>query len=276
MRWLTPTFQVPRRRRVLAVPVFLLFIWALLPMENYNPPRRLLLGITATLAGKAAGDILQFVDPLIGTVNGGHVFPGATLPYGMAKPVADTDNFGEAAAGFVSDNSLILGFSQLHDSGTGGNPSMGNFPLFAHPGCPEDDFKKCNYVATERATSRVNDSATARPGYFAIGLNNSVYAEMTATAHTSLFRFTFPSEPDVPFSYAASGDAGIPRTVPNSPLILMDLADLGRSRSNGDIKVNAATGRMEGGAKFRASFGQGFYVAHDQAKLVPRDCELSP
>jgi hypothetical protein len=24
----------------------------------------------------------QFVDPLIGTLNGGHVFPGATLPFG--------------------------------------------------------------------------------------------------------------------------------------------------------------------------------------------------
>lgn len=67
----------------------------------------------------------------------GHVFPGATLPYGMfqyvrkrlgclhvliscqgmAKAVADADNRGEIAAGFVSDNSKIQGFSHLHDSG---------------------------------------------------------------------------------------------------------------------------------------------------------------
>ncbi|KAI1493389.1 hypothetical protein F5X96DRAFT_666754 [Biscogniauxia mediterranea] len=48
----------------------------------------------------------------------------------MAKPVADVDNRGEAAAGFVSDDSRILGFSHLHDSGTGGSqsPSLGNFP----------------------------------------------------------------------------------------------------------------------------------------------------
>lgn len=39
------------------------------------------------------------------------------MKIGMAKPVADTDNRGEAAAGFVSDDSLIQGFSQLHDSG---------------------------------------------------------------------------------------------------------------------------------------------------------------
>ncbi|KAI1758153.1 alpha-1,2-mannosidase-like protein [Xylaria castorea] len=252
----------PRRRRVLAVPVFFLLIWAFLPIESFNPPRRLLFGITTALAGKSTSDILQFIDPLIGTVNGGHVFPGATLPYGMAKPVADTNNYGEAAAGFVSDDSLIQGFSQLHDSGTGGNPSMGNFQLFPQPGCPEGNFTKCSYIAAQRATSRINGSATARPGYFAIGLNNSVYVEMTATAHTSLFRFNFPSEAEVPYTHAASGDEGIPQTVPNSPLILMDMIDLGNSRSGGDIKVNATSGRMQGGGKFRASFGQGSYQAY--------------
>jgi hypothetical protein len=35
----------------------------------------------------------------------------------MAKAVADVRG-GEAAAGFVSDDSPILGFSHLHDSGT--------------------------------------------------------------------------------------------------------------------------------------------------------------
>ncbi|KAI0875709.1 glycoside hydrolase family 92 protein [Hypoxylon argillaceum] len=253
----------PRRRRVLAVPLlFFLLIWASLPIESFNPPRRLLLGLTTTLKGKSSNDILQFVDPLIGTVNGGHVFPGATLPYGMAKPGADTTNWGEAAAGFVSDDSLIQGFSQLHDSGTGGSPSLGNFPLFAHPGCPEDDFTKCNYIALQRATSRINESATARPGYFAIGLNNSVYTEMTATAHTSLFRFNFPSEAEVPYLYAASGDEGIPQTVHNSPLILVDMVDLSNSRSGGNIEVNTTTGRIRGGGKFRPSFGQGSYAAY--------------
>lgn len=30
-------------------------------------------------------DVLKWVDPLIGSQNGGNVFAGATLPYGMAK-----------------------------------------------------------------------------------------------------------------------------------------------------------------------------------------------
>lgn len=31
-------------------------------------------------------DILKYVNPLIGTTNGGHVFPGASLPYGELSP----------------------------------------------------------------------------------------------------------------------------------------------------------------------------------------------
>lgn len=66
----------------------------------------------------------DFVDPLIGTVNGGHVFPGATLPFGMAKAVADVN--GEAQGGFASDGSQITGelpwtrFRKLQDRSFGG------------------------------------------------------------------------------------------------------------------------------------------------------------
>ena len=65
----------------------------------------LLLAVTiTTYAQKTPYD---YVDPLIGTVNGGHVFPGATLPFGMAKAVADVN--GEDQGGFASDNSNITG-----------------------------------------------------------------------------------------------------------------------------------------------------------------------
>ena len=46
-----------------------------------------------------------------------HVFAGATLPFGMAKPVADTGNRSTNLGGFTSDDSPIAQFSQMHDSG---------------------------------------------------------------------------------------------------------------------------------------------------------------
>ncbi|KAI5919631.1 glycoside hydrolase family 92 protein [Camillea tinctor] len=244
--------SLPRRRRsLLVLPVVAILVWALLPVESFTHPPRFFLDLTSVL-DKSSGDVLRYIDPLIGTVNGGHVFPGPTLPYGMAKPVADVDNRGEAAAGFVSDDSRILGFSHLHDSGTGGSPSLGNFPLFPHPGCPEDDFTQCKYTSVQRALKRIEGSAVARTGYFSIGLNNSVYAEMTATEHAALYRFNFPSKAEV------YSDGFM---VPNSPLILLDLVDLGNTRSGGDIEVNATSGRIKGGGKFRPSFGTGQYEA---------------
>ena len=62
--------------------------------------------------------ILQFIDPLIGTANGGHAFAGATLPFGMAKAVADSVSDGQG--GFATKGGKIKGFSHMHDSGTGG------------------------------------------------------------------------------------------------------------------------------------------------------------
>jgi putative alpha-1,2-mannosidase len=45
----------------------------------------------------------------------GHVFAGATLPFGMVKAVADVN--GENQGGFSTDGSNVIGFSHMHDSG---------------------------------------------------------------------------------------------------------------------------------------------------------------
>ncbi|KAF3761805.1 family 92 glycoside hydrolase [Cryphonectria parasitica EP155] len=176
------------------------------------------------------------------------------MPYGMAKPVADSVDRRENAAGFVQDTSLIRGFSQLHDSGTGGSPSMGNFPLFVHPGCPLDDITMCSYGVTTRSVMRWPYSARAKPGYFSIRLKNSVAAEMTASEHASLYRFSFPDKDD------SENGQGV--AVEYSPLILIDLQDLDNSRHNGGVRVDAKAGRITGDGDFRPSFGTGNYEAY--------------
>ncbi|KAF6836524.1 glycosyl hydrolase family 92 [Colletotrichum musicola] len=103
-----------------------------------------------------------FVDPLIGSQRGGNVFAGATLPYGLAKAVADVD--GERTGGFATDGSNITGFSIVHDSGTGGNPSLGNFPLFPQV-CPGDELNNCRFRIGDRAIRYDVDKTIAEPGY---------------------------------------------------------------------------------------------------------------
>ena len=44
-----------------------------------------LASLTKTIAKRAPENVLDFVDPLIGSNSGGNVFAGASLPYGMAK-----------------------------------------------------------------------------------------------------------------------------------------------------------------------------------------------
>ncbi|KAL2795357.1 glycosyl hydrolase family 92-domain-containing protein [Aspergillus keveii] len=209
---------------------------------------RLLL-ITSALGVRAqqtpTSDILGYINPLIGSTNSGNVFAGASLPYGLAKAVADVD--GQNTGGFATDGSRVTGFSALHDSGTGGNPSLGNFPLFPQV-CPDsEDVNTCVFPKSARATGYINDSVVARPGYFGLTLESGIEADMTVSERAALFRFTFPSNAD-------SGDG--------SPLILLDLTDLWDSRQNASIAVDAETGRILANGTFLPSFGAGSYRAY--------------
>lgn len=163
----------------------------------------------------------------------------------MAKAVADTNNPEEKQGGFASDDSEITGFSHMHDSGTGGSPSLGNFPLFPQTGCRDDVLNNCLFTKVDRASQRKNGSVEAHPGYFAVSLNTSIHNEMTTTNHTALYRFTFPTN-----------TTSLSKPLPYSPLILIDLTDLPESRSIGSIEVNSITGRITGNGTFNPSFGQ--------------------
>ncbi|KAI0010825.1 glycoside hydrolase family 92 protein [Xylariaceae sp. FL0662B] len=211
-------------------------------MARWRPhqitPQLLLLifPLTAVCAG-----VLQFVDPLIGSTNGGNVFAGATRPYALAKPVADVD--GQNTGGFATDGSNIVGFSSVHDSGTGGNPSLGNFPLFPQL-CPGDEVNNCNFLIGARATHYVDDTIVARPGYFGVELVSGIKASMTSSEHAALYKFEFP---------AGEGQ---------HPLVLLDLTDLWKSRQNASISVDADSGRLKGNGTFLPSFGPNSYVMH--------------
>ena len=132
----------------------------------------------------------------------------------------------------------------MHDSGTGGSPSLGNFAFFPYASCAGDQVDGCVFPKKARAVSYNNSTVKASPGYFGVTLNSGVAVDMTVAQHTSLFRFKFPASKQ-------------------SPLILLDLTDLSDSRQdNGSISVNAQTGQMTGGAVFLPSFGSGNYTLY--------------
>lgn len=184
------------------------------------------------------------MDEMFTTFLPGNVFAGASLPYGLAKAVADTDSDSNQG-GFTTDGAKITGFSSMHDSGTGGSPSLGLFPLFAYAECANDTVNGCVFPKKSRATPYKNDTLNASPGYFGLELESGVKGEMTVTEHASLFLFTFPP-----------GGSG-------SPVVFLDLTDLSNSRQdNASISVDSTSGRMTGESRFKPSFGQGDYVAY--------------
>ncbi|KAK8083862.1 hypothetical protein PG996_002643 [Apiospora saccharicola] len=129
---------------------------------RWAPALCLVAGFLGNANAAADFDPLQYVDVLIGSTNAGNVFPGATLPYGMAKAVADTNS--------------------------GSNQDDIN----------RCDFPKKTRVNHGNFTPA---NVKAQPGYFSILLDIGVRAEMTTTQHTALFRFSLPNGPGANGTY---------------------------------------------------------------------------
>ena len=236
---------------------YLLVLQLFIMLILYSPSLYILsfLYLALPCTHAAAFDPLKYVDPLIGSNNGGNVFSGASLPYGLAKAVADVD--GQNTGGFATDGSNVTGFSSVHDSGTGGNPSLGNFPLFPQL-CPDDDLNNCAFRIGDRKVPYVEESVVAKPGYFSLQLQNGIKAEMTTAHKTALYKFTFSGND-------TSGGGKCKRNGTSSaqhPLIMLDLTDLWQSRQNASVSVDAETARMKGSGTFLPSFGAGYYQLH--------------
>ncbi|TCD69013.1 hypothetical protein EIP91_009076 [Steccherinum ochraceum] len=194
-------------------------------------------------------DPASLVNLFIGVVNGGHVFPGATLPHGMAKPGMDTNSPGNHA-GYDGDPQFnVTGFSQLHDDGTGGAVPLSNFKIFPFTSCPtQDRLKDCQTSLLGRMVPRKvlasgSPDDAASPGYFSTNLSTNVRVELTATRRTALHRYTFPEG-----------------TV--NPRLVVDISNEGgQSSTIPKVVIDPDTGRVTGSAFFEASFGPGRYEA---------------
>ena len=67
-----------------------------------------------------AEDVVELVDPFIGTGGNGHTTPAAAYPFGMVQPGPDTGHEGwERCSGYQYGDEAIQRFSQNHLSGTG-------------------------------------------------------------------------------------------------------------------------------------------------------------
>ncbi|EIF32831.1 alpha-1,2-mannosidase, putative [Burkholderia sp. Ch1-1] len=162
-------------------------------------------GGTSTSGGGSStppveASLTQYVNPLIGTAPGtsptptahgagGNTLPAAGLPSGMVQWGPDTNTTPASSStaepgsppGYYYDLNSIAGFSLTHMSGTGGQGNNGEIPFVA-------TTTLANLTPT---FSHANEMA--KPGYYAVALDNSVKVELTATLRTGFGRFTFPA-----------------------------------------------------------------------------------
>ncbi|CAE6525000.1 unnamed protein product [Rhizoctonia solani] len=195
-----------------------------------------------------ADDLASKVNLFIGTtskgVASGHVFPGATIPHGMIKAGLDTDSPDRHAGYDRNITYNATGFSQLHDTGTGGGYPLSNFKIWPFASCPR--FGECPTSISGRKLKRqaLKDGSLpdiAEPGYFATVLVSGVRVELTATRRAALHRYTFSKSS-------------------KAPRILVDITNDGQqSATNPFTTIDPTTGRTTGGASFAASFGPGRY-----------------
>lgn len=167
------------RRALIAViaasAVFMVFIAAAPPRGYDGPPVFVANPVdhVATLIGTGTGG------ETVGEINN---FPGATVPFGMVQYSPDTvGNY----AGYNYDNPRATGFSMTHASV--GCAAFGDISMLPVTG----GIGPQPWNATESIAH--DDSEQGVPGYYAVRFpGTGVKAELTATAHTGVGRFSYP------------------------------------------------------------------------------------
>lgn len=177
----------------------LLMLGALLPLT-----------VSCSQQKNAAGtdeNYVDYVDTKIGSGGHGHVFVGASVPFGMVQlgPTSWPQTW-DWCSGYHDSDSTVIGFSHTHLEGTG----IGDlFDVTLMPVVGEVTYargldkdgkdgavSKCN-IAGDPSTGMWSYADRSKevsvPGYYSVPLTRyGVTAELTATNRVGLHRYTFP------------------------------------------------------------------------------------
>ncbi len=151
---------------------------------------------------KTAAD---YVNPFIGASTSadkagiyhglGKTFPGATTPYGMVQVSPNTVTGGDNGPGYSYEHQSIEGFAFTQMSGIGWYGDLGNFLVMPATGKLKTSSGKLEDKPGTGYRSRYDkQSEKASAGYYTVQLTDyNIKAEMTATPHCGMLRFTFPA-----------------------------------------------------------------------------------
>jgi predicted alpha-1,2-mannosidase len=149
-------------------------------------------------------DYTGYVNVRIGSGGHGHVFVGASVPFGAVQlgPTSIPQEW-DWCSGYHSSDSTVIGFSHTHLSGTGiGDlfditvmPVVGTVE-YSRGTEPADGSPEAIAAAQASGMWSYADRSKeiARPGYYSVPLTRyGITAEMTATTRVGFSRYTFPA-----------------------------------------------------------------------------------
>ncbi len=149
----------------------------------------------AAIKQQAEKPLIDWVDPLIGSGGHGHVFVGASVPYGFVQvgPTSLPQEW-DWVSGYHQSDSSVIGFAQTHLSGTG----VGDLSdVLLMPVIGEVTYARGKADQPDSGLWSLADRSKeiARPGYYSVPLlRHGIRAELTASERVGFHRYTFPSD----------------------------------------------------------------------------------
>jgi predicted alpha-1,2-mannosidase len=155
----------------------------------------ILLAVVAAFTSNAqAQELTKFVDPFIGSGGHGHVFVGASVPFGAVQIGPNNIYKGwDWCSGYHYTDSLIIGFSQLHLSGTGIG-DLADVLIMPFTGDVRLDKGVQTYPHNGYLSTFSHKNEKAKPGYYAVKMDNGVAVELTATERVGFHQYQFPKD----------------------------------------------------------------------------------
>ncbi|CAI4210637.1 unnamed protein product [Parascedosporium putredinis] len=130
-----------------------------------------------------ATGLLEHVRTDTGSRGGGNTFPGVSRPLGMIKIGPDLYNGHDSYSGYQPDGNF-LGFSLLHESGTGGAPKYGVVAQLPVLGVIANPLADLTYP-------READDIT-EVGYYKSFISTGIEVELAAASRSGFLRYSFP------------------------------------------------------------------------------------
>ena len=155
-----------------------------------------------TILSQPVSNLADLVDTRTWTTDGGNTFPGADVPFGMVQWSPDTLPDRNAGGGYGFTDTTLDGYSLTHLSGPGCG-AAGDVPILPVVGALPTGTDPNNVTTAFSHTDEV-----AQAGYYSAqsnGTTDPITSEFTATTHSSMGRFTFPSTTSAGFDIKLQG-----------------------------------------------------------------------